>query len=176
MLDLSQIEGGGSAPKFEAVDMTDLAREVQAFWEARTRHVGLLLTISAEPDLPVVRGDAYQLRRLFDNLLDNAVKNTPTGGQIEIVLKRCPPLSGKRLPDVVRMEVHDTGIGIATDHLAHIFDRFYRIDPRPGVGKPIGSGLGLAIARSIAVAHGGKIGVNSSPGSGSTFWVELPVI
>jgi signal transduction histidine kinase len=175
MLDLSQLEGGGSLPQFQRIDMLDLAGEVQAFWQARARQAGLALTLDVEPDLPAVRGDPYQLRRLLDNLLDNAVKYTPAGGKIDISLRHCPPLAGKRSPDVVRVEVSDNGPGIPPEHVSHLFERFYRIETRAPGGRAKGSGLGLAIARSIVRAHGGQIGVNSLPGAGSTFWVELPV-
>lgn len=175
MLDLSQIEGGGSRPRFQPVNMADLASEVQAFWQARAHLAGLSLAVTTETDLPEVRGDPYQLRRLMDNLLDNAIKYTPSGGKVEISLRRCPALPGKRYPDIVRLEVQDNGPGIALDHLPHVFDRFYRIESHTSSGYPKGSGLGLAIARSIVLAHGGKIGVNSLQGAGSTFWVELPV-
>lgn len=174
MLDLSQIEGGGTTPHFQPVYLPDLASEVLAFWEARAHQVGLTLTLTTESSLPRVKGDPYQLRRLFDNLLDNAIKNTPSGG-VEIVLRVCPPESQHQV-ERVRLEFRDTGIGIPPEHLPRLFDRFYRVDPRKPAGvSPTGGGLGLAIAQSIAVAHGGKIGVTSQVGVGSTFWVELLV-
>ncbi len=77
----------------------------------------------------------------------------------------------------VRVEVKDNGIGIPEEHIPRIFERFYRVEPTQYKNKKIsGSGLGLAIAKSIVEAHGGKIGVISEAGKGSTFWVEFPVI
>jgi signal transduction histidine kinase len=172
MLDLSQIEGA-SEHNFQPVNLFDLACEVEAFWEARSQQAGLSLTINAGKDLYPVKGDPYQLRRLFDNLLDNAIKNTPAGGKVEMVLRNCPEGSS-RFRQSIRIEIRDTGRGIAPEHLLHIFDRFYRIDPHPRGGGG-GSGLGLAIVRSIVVAHDGIIDVNSALGSGSTFWIELPI-
>ncbi|RPJ40370.1 MAG: sensor histidine kinase, partial [Chloroflexi bacterium] len=173
MLDLSQIEGGGGTLNLQPVNLADLSGEVLAFWDVRSRQAGLSLSMNVESELPNVRGDHYQLRRLFDNLLENAIKNTPSGGQIDILLKKTPTPR-------VRIEFRDSGIGIAPEHLPHLFDRFYRIDPRPvsdsGRAAPSGSGLGLAIARSITLSHGGQIGVNSQLGLGSTFWVELQPI
>jgi signal transduction histidine kinase len=174
MLDLSQIDGG-AAPDFQPVNLVELAQEATAFWENHSRQAGITLRLSVEPDVPDLQGDPYQLRRLFDNLLDNAIKNTPAGGTVKIIL-RCGPMNNHP-SGVARIEIRDTGKGIAPEHLAHIFDRFYRIDPHPrgGAGGGGGSGLGLAIVRSIVTVHGGSIGVQSTLGAGTTFWVELPV-
>jgi signal transduction histidine kinase len=178
MLDLSQIESGVHAGKVEAVDILDLACEVQALWEVRSLQAKLSLTLQNDPHLPNVKGDAFRLRRLFDNLVDNAIKNTPSGGQVQIILRRSAN------PGRLRIEIHDTGTGIEAQHLPHIFERFYRVNPSKGelpcpdganIRRSSGSGLGLAIARSIVLAHHGEIGVESSHGSGSTFWVELPI-
>jgi signal transduction histidine kinase len=178
MLDLSQFEAGVHAVEFLPVDILDLACEVQALWEVRSQQAHLNMTLQSEPHLPRVKGDSFRLRRLFDNLVDNAIKNTPPGGQIELVLRRSS-VSGK-----VRVEIHDTGTGIEAHHLPHIFERFYRVNPSkgdlpcpdgPNIRRSSGSGLGLAIARSIVLAHHGEIGVESSQGSGSIFWFELPV-
>lgn len=169
MLDLSQIEG--SEPDFQPVNIADLAMEVEAFWATRSRQAGTDLMIDIGSNLPVLTGNPYQLRRLFDNLLENAMKNTPPGGTIQLIFRY-------GLPDsvfpkgTIRIEVRDTGRGIAREDLPHIFDRFYRSDSRTRGG---GSGLGLAIARSIVNAHNGSMGVKSELGSGSTFWIELPV-
>jgi signal transduction histidine kinase len=171
MLDLSQIEG--SEPDFQLVNMVELAREVEAFWETRSRESGAKLILDIGSDIPELAGNPFQLRRLFDNLLDNSIKNTPPGGTIHIILRH--GLADSVYPKgTIRIEVQDTGKGIAQEHLPHIFDRFFRIDPHPH-GSSGGSGLGLAIARSIVSAHRGMIGVKSQLGTGSTFWIELPV-
>lgn len=176
MLDLAQIEGSIQAGAYQPVDLLDLACEVQALWEVRAQQAGLSLTIQHEPHLPQVKGDAFRLRRLFNNLIDNAIKNTPSGGGVQIRLRR-----GTQ-PGCVRLEICDTGTGIEAQHLPHIFDRFYRVNPAPIPGGPRchdacsnwSSGSGLAIARSIVLAHNGQIRVESSQGSGSTFWADLP--
>ncbi len=172
MLDLSQMDSG-AVPDFQPVNLTDLAHEVEAFWEARSHQAGVTLTLVIGNDLPEIQGDPHQLRRLFDNLLDNAIKNTPSGGSVAMVLCSSP-IEGSRTKAGIRVEFRDTGKGIAPQHLPHLFDRFYRIDPHPRGGGG-GSGLGLAIAQSIVTGHGGTIGVNSLLGSGSTFWFEIPV-
>ncbi|WP_049823060.1 sensor histidine kinase [Thermobaculum terrenum] len=110
-----------------------------------------------------VRGDPDALRQLLLILLDNALKYTAAGGRITVGLE-----AGG---DAAVLKVADTGIGIPPEHLPHIFERFYRVDPARSGG---GSGLGLAIARWLAEAHGGGIQVESAPGRGSTFTVRLP--
>lgn len=178
MLDLSQIEGTAPTAAAQAVNLIDLACEVHAFWEARSQQAGIDLTLQTEPGLPPVKGDACHFRRLFDNLLANAIKYTLADGEVRIILR-----AGQT--GMVRLEVRDTGVGIASEHLPHLFDRFYRVTQNPETsrgsesspcsGERSGSGLGLSIAKSIVVTHGGQIGVESSPGKGSTFWAELPV-
>ena len=174
MLDLSQIEGGPTLA-FQTVNLNDLADEVEAFWEARSHQADLCLTLRSAPNLPLIQGDPYRLRQLLDNLLDNAMKNTPAGGQVEIVFENCLDTDGRTgqdgSPVKIHIEVRDNGDGIGPEHLPRIFDRFYHVAAHPHSG---GSGLGLAIARSIVEAHGGKIGVSSQLGKGSIFWVDLP--
>jgi heavy metal sensor kinase len=108
-------------------------------------------------------GDTDALIRLFVNLLDNAIKYTERGGIT---------ITARVAENEILVEVTDTGIGIPPEHLQHIFDRFYRVDPARSAG---GAGLGLAIASQIAQAHGGRLEVRSAPGAGSTFMVCLPV-
>ena len=115
-------------------------------------------------DQAIVEGDIDRLRQLLLNLVVNALKYTPAGGEITLTLRRN---NGR-----VQVAVADTGVGIAAEDLPHIFERFYRADrsrTRPG-----GSGLGLSIAQWIAQAHGGNIEVESRMGRGSTFTVNLP--
>ena len=113
-----------------------------------------------------VRGDPASLERLFLILLDNAVKYTPAEGRIELRLATDDGFAVT--------EIHDTGIGIAPEDIAHIFDRFYRAD-RARSRETGGTGLGLAIGRWIVDAHGGEIHVHSEPSKGSTFQVRLPL-
>ncbi|MBI4431647.1 MAG: HAMP domain-containing protein [Candidatus Omnitrophica bacterium] len=115
----------------------------------------------------VIRADEMRLKQLFLNLVDNAVKHTPEGGRITL---------GYRLENgEVELTVADTGVGIETQHLPRIFDRFYRVDSARS--RVEGSyGLGLSICKWIAEAHGGTIRVQSRPGEGSTFGVRLPAV
>jgi signal transduction histidine kinase len=112
-----------------------------------------------------VNGDRDALRRLFLILLDNAVKYTPAGGSLAVAV-------GAENGQVLGI-VRDSGIGIAPEHLPHVFDRFYRAD-RARSRADGGAGLGLAIGLWIAEVHGGRLRVESAPQRGSTFHVELP--
>ena len=114
-----------------------------------------------------VMGDENQLYRLVFNLINNAIKYTPDGGQITVVLDRSN--------DHALIEVRDTGIGIAQEAQTQIFERFYRVsyDRSRNTG---GSGLGLAIAKAIVHAHKGNLTVQSELGQGSTFTIRLPEV
>jgi signal transduction histidine kinase len=127
---------------------------------------GIALPVAVEPGLPEIVADPERLIQVLGNLVINALRYTPAGGQIV--------LSARRLGGAVALAVADTGAGIAADALPHVFDRFYRGDPARGQ-EGDESGLGLAIAKSITEAHGGKIEVASELGRGTTFTVLLPV-
>jgi signal transduction histidine kinase len=113
-----------------------------------------------------VTGDSGWLERLLLNLLDNAMKYTPPGGSIRVEVSR-------EHDDQARLEVRDTGHGIPADAIAHIFERFYRVDPARSSSVE-GAGLGLSLAKWIVERHQGRIDVQSEPGKGSTFTVWLP--
>jgi signal transduction histidine kinase len=125
---------------------------------------GLALTANIPADLTLY-GNADHLIRLFLNLLDNAVKYTPLGGQILV--------QAAAVDDDTQVIIHNSGPGISRKHLPHLFDRFYRVDADRS-SMTGGSGLGLAIAREIVRLHGGTIGVESESGDGITFTVRLP--
>jgi signal transduction histidine kinase len=124
----------------------------------------IAVRLEAGQDLPAVRADPERMNQVFDNLIGNALRHTPPGGEIL--------LSARRADGQVLFEVRDTGAGIAPDDLPNIFNRFYKGDKsRSGEGA---SGLGLAIAKSIVIAHQGSITVESSPGQGARFMIYLP--
>jgi signal transduction histidine kinase len=114
-----------------------------------------------------IEGDATHLRRVFFNLVHNAVKFTPSGGKIKILTE----VSDKQ----VFVSIHDTGIGIAPENQASIFEKFYRVRSS-GQGVIEGNGLGLSMARAIAKGHKGDITFESELNEGSTFKVALPVL
>ncbi|MCS6816027.1 MAG: heavy metal sensor histidine kinase [Blastocatellia bacterium] len=163
LLWLSRSESGHLALNFTSLRLDGLCRDVVAQMRpiAEARHLNLTLQESEEP-LPV-RGDPHCLRRLLLNLLDNALKFTPSDGRVTLRMNR--------IETHARVEVEDTGCGIPAEDLPHIFERFYR---RP-FGERAGAGLGLAISRWIVEAHGGRIWAESELGRGSRFIVELPL-
>jgi two-component system, OmpR family, heavy metal sensor histidine kinase CusS len=112
-----------------------------------------------------IRADPDQLRRLLFNLVDNAIKFTPTGGTINVGLER----RDRR----ACLTVADSGVGIPAEHIPHVFERFYRVDPARGQ-EAEGTGLGLAICRSIAEAHGGHIRIESVVGQGTRVTLVMP--
>lgn len=146
----------------EAVELDSLLLTVyqQARTIGRAHHIAL-----AHEDVVMVQGDRDQLQQLLLNLVDNAIKYTPAGGTISL------GLYGEG--DWARLEVADSGIGIPTDEVPHIFDRFYRSDKARSRTMG-GAGLGLAIVREVAEAHGGRVEVFSTPGQGTLFRVWLP--
>jgi signal transduction histidine kinase len=125
------------------------------------------VSVRVETAVPVsVRGEANALRRALLNLVENAIKYTPAGGKVELALV---PDDGWAV-----VTVSDTGIGVAPADVERIFEPFVRLDTARSRDTG-GAGLGLAIARSIVVAHGGTLGVESRPGEGSRFTIRLPL-
>lgn len=116
-------------------------------------------------DFPVVDGDENRLRQVLTNLIGNAIKYSPAGGEVRI--------SGTAMPDTVQIAVSDQGVGLPEEALTRIFERFYRVDDAL-TRKTQGAGLGLYIARSAVEAHGGEIWAESEPGKGATFIFTLP--
>ncbi len=124
-------------------------------------------SLSLDCDAParlLINGDIRMIQRMISNLLDNAVKYTPEGGNIKVAANADSQQS-------IQISIKDTGIGISTADMQHIFERFYRRDPSR---SRTGTGLGLSFARAIARTHGGDITVTSEPSNGSTFTVILP--
>lgn len=144
--------------------LNDITEEMAAF--AISEQIALTVGFSTQTPLMVV-GDEEQLYRLILNLVNNAITYTLAGGQVTLTLEQDQQQA--------LILVSDTGIGIAPEHQAKIFDRFYRIDAAR-TGQLGNSGLGLAIASAIAKAHGGNLAVTSEPGQGSTFIISLPIL
>jgi signal transduction histidine kinase len=167
MLDLSQIESGKLRLQFSVADLRTSVQSVVALFEAEAQRREIRLQWIAPATFPNVEMDAEHVEQVLVNLLSNALKFTDREGMVTIELRSQP--SG-----TVQIEVRDTGIGIAPEHQAEIFDEFARVRHGKAIGRP-GSGLGLAIVRRIVEAHGGSVVVNSSPGQGSSFRVNLPV-
>jgi two-component system phosphate regulon sensor histidine kinase PhoR len=173
LLELSRIESGHVRLERRLVPAGELVHEAAGRLRAQAERAGLVLGVQApgpgEPPL-LVYADAERIEQVLVNLLHNAIKFTPPGGQI-VLRAEAGPDAGE-----VVFSVADTGIGIPPEDLPRIFERFYKVDKaRTGTrDRDGGTGLGLSIARHIVQAHGGRIWAESTPGIGSTFYFTLP--
>jgi PAS domain S-box-containing protein len=166
LLDMSRIQAGRFSVTMGSVDLAGLCRDAAASVGTLANQGELTLRVEMAPDLPPVPGDAQRLEQILVNLLSNATKFTPAGGSIALRASH----QGQRL----RVEVADSGIGIAEEHQERIFDPFTQVD-MSNTRRSGGTGLGLSISKALVEAHGGTIGVESEVGRGSTFWFELPL-
>lgn len=164
LLALARADNGVAVANLTDISLNGLLLDIGADIQLLCEQKGLSFKSSLAGDV-LVRGEAGKLRELFLNLLDNAIKYTPSGGQVTLSLARSD--------GTVQIKVEDTGLGISEEHLPHIFERFYRVRKTHECGVD-GSGLGLAICQQIAEAHKGKIEVESRLGTGSVFTVRLP--
>jgi len=166
LLELSKAESLGKPKSLQAVDVTKTIQEVVQALTSQIRVKRLSVTIDQSGLVPFAKGDPDQLRQVFWNLLDNAVKYNVEGGSVTVRLRYHKVF--------LYTEVKDSGIGIPLEDLSRIFERFYRVDKARSRALG-GTGLGLAIVKHIVEAHGGEVGVESSSGVGSIFRVRLPV-
>jgi signal transduction histidine kinase len=167
ILDFSQLQAGKMQLHTRYADMTALLQEICLPWQKVAKDKGIELIWHAATDFPAhILLDEKKIRKIVDNLLDNAIKFTESGA---VVLK------WGRQGDSFRLEVSDTGHGIAQDMQSRIFKRFERadLDTHKKYG---GTGLGLAICDGLVKLHGGSIGVTSHEGFGSTFWLQMPLV
>jgi len=167
---LANAEAGHLALERLPVDVAALAQRIVTTFQSQAvaRQSNLSLRINSQ--LPTIQGDVQRLGQVLSNLLDNALRYTPPGGEV------CIALTGE--PEGIYLAVTDSGAGIASADLSHLFDRFYRVDSSRN-RQTGGSGLGLAIARQLVVAHHGKIWAESPPSGqkqGSAFYIFLPTI
>ncbi len=165
VLDLSRIEAGLDQAKI-ALDIAPLIREVVESFRPQSQVRKQCLRLTVAERLPPILGNPTRLRQAIANLVDNAIKYTADGGQIEV--------EASAHDGQIILRVSDTGVGIAPAEQAHIFDRFYR--GRDVSGKNTGTGLGLSIVRSVVEGHGGRVWVESKAGSGSVFTIILPTM
>lgn len=150
----------------QAADITELINQSVAAVQAQTSAKGISVVIDSSDGLPLCDIDSHRIGQVLRNLLNNAVAHTAKGGTITLTAQR----QGKW----VEVSVADTGEGIPAEELPNIFERFYRVD-KSRTRATGGSGLGLTIAKRVVEAHGGKIGVQSEPGTGSRFTFTVPV-
>jgi signal transduction histidine kinase len=162
LLDLSRIEATQSAPSFELLDLRQLVSEIGETFASRAEQAGRVFNLILPDGAVPFRGNALQLQRAVNNLLDNALKFTPVNGFITLSLDHSET--------EVILTITDTGIGIPSDDLPHLFERFHR--GRNSAEYP-GNGLGLAIVKAIMDAHHGRVEAQSTD-TGSTFSILLP--
>jgi signal transduction histidine kinase len=162
LMDISEAETGTMALRREPTDLNELIRQSVEMYEDVAEERGVAIQAVTAPEL-VVQVDRNRLRQVLANLLDNAIKYTPSGGRVEI---RAGLENGAAV-----LEVKDTGAGIPAEELPRIWDRLYRGDKSRSTR---GLGLGLSLVKAIVQAHGGEVGVQSAPGAGSTFTLRLP--
>jgi heavy metal sensor kinase len=166
LLALARADSGREALHMESVNLGQTLRDIVEGWQQVAEIRDLQFSASVAED-SFVMGDASALRRVADVLLDNAFKYTPSPGKVSLWLER--------KDESAVMTVMDSGPGIAEEEQSRIFERFYRVDKARSRSQG-GAGLGLAIARWIVTQHHGSITVESHPGHGSVFRVELPLI
>ena len=147
------------------VNLGEIAQMALLGAEVTARQAGIVLKADIPSDLPLVPGDRDRLNQVFDNLLGNAIKFSPDGGEVTIRVWDAG--------DVVEASISDNGIGIPADELEKIFERFYQVDGST-TRRFGGTGLGLAIVKRIVEAHGGRVWAESEQGRGSTFFFTLP--
>jgi two-component system phosphate regulon sensor histidine kinase PhoR len=164
LLSLTELEEKEFPLEREEVNLKELAENVFKIFEREAKEKDLYLKLLADEKLPLVRADSFRLEQMFVNLLDNGLKYTEKGGVTIYLIRK----EGE-----VIIEVQDTGIGIAAEHLPRIFERFYTVD-KARSRKLGGTGLGLSIVKHIVLLHGGKIQVKSDLGLGTKFTVTLP--
>jgi len=164
LLEASRLQAGGLKLQRSYVNLADLSRTAVENLQATTDHHWF--TLDFPEDYPPISGDFERLREVLTNLIGNAIKYSPEGGEIQV--------GGERGANTVRLYVRDRGIGIPPGEQERIFERFHRVDNRLARQTP-GTGLGLFLVRAVIEAHGGRVWVESSPGKGSVFWLELPL-
>lgn len=148
----------------EPMSLGELADDVVQRFHERAEAAGVRLEVDYPDGLPLTPLDAGLVERALSNLIDNALRVTPSGGRVQVLVRHGA--------DGVRVEVSDTGPGVSPDEQQHVFDPFYQASRHRATRGS--SGLGLAIVRRVAELHGGRVGLSSAPGHGSTFYMLLP--
>lgn len=164
--DLSLAQAGQLQLNRQAIDISRVVRETLEAFAPLADERTIALRLEAPERLTPVQADGDRMRQVVQNLVENAIRHTPPGGEIRVLLQ-----DGNG--EGVHLRVSDTGSGISAEDLPHIFEHFYRAD-RSRARSSGGTGMGLAIVKSLVEAHGGRVSVESASGAGSTFVVTLP--
>lgn len=165
LFELTTIDSGELRLRLETLRVEDLVAETVDAFRPQMERAGIRLAYDRQPGTPAIQADAHRLSRVLYNLLQNAIRHTPSDGTIV--------LRSELAQGAMQLSVCDSGEGIASEDAPFVFDRFYRGD-RARARDGAGSGLGLAIARGIVEAHGGRIWIEPTPGSGATVAFSLP--
>ena len=162
LIDLAQMRAGALVPAREPVWIGDLVNAVLA--RMRRRLAAFDVRVNIRPELPAVDADPMQIDQVLTNIIENAARFSPPGGELAV--------TAARWRGTVQLRISDRGPGIPPELREKVFEEFFRADAGAGRG---GSGLGLAIARAIVVAHGGRIWIESGTAPGAVFVIELPI-
>jgi len=166
ILDIAKMESGEMNLELSEFSPGELLNQVCKDFLPQARSIGVVMQTDLSSSLPIVQGDTGKIIRVLTNLLDNAMKFTPTGGQVFLSAEQTDH-------QMIRVQVADNGPGIPPEYREKIFDRFSQV---PGQkGRQRGSGLGLTFCRLVVEAHGGKIWVEANPIGGSLFTFTLPI-
>ncbi len=172
--ELSLAESGQLKLELAPTDLVDLVRRKAMQFESQAAEKGVHVATELPPSEQRANVDSGRIEQVLANLLSNAIRHTPSGGTITVSVGPGTAASGAPNARSVLISVADTGEGIAPEHIPHLFERFYRVETsRSRSGG--GAGLGLAIVKRMVEAHGGRVWVESQPGKGATFRVEIPV-
>ncbi|MEJ2732854.1 MAG: HAMP domain-containing sensor histidine kinase [Anaerolineae bacterium] len=169
---LTLAEAGQLPLDLQLLDVPQLLADVRDAFACQAGEAGIALTMEVAEPLPPLIGDPQRLGQVLGNLVTNALRHTPAGGEITVGAALA---SGQEGHSRLRLWIADTGEGISSEDLPRIFDRFWRGDPSRSHGTGSGSGLGLAIAKSLVEAHGGRIGAKSQLGEGTTVYCLFPL-
>ncbi len=167
LVDSARHEAGGIQFRVEEISTAELFRHITMRRERECRLRGITLEMRVHTDAEVFEADPFRVEQAIENVVANAFRHTPAGGRIAV--------TAQRVNDNIVFEVGDSGEGIPSEHLPHIFDRFYKVSSAESIASP-GSGLGLSIVKSIVTGHGGRVGATSAPGIGTIISIELPVV
>jgi two-component system phosphate regulon sensor histidine kinase PhoR len=170
LLSLSRIELNAHLRPSTPVELASIVRQVVDGLQTLARDRNVEINVSAPPEPLVVLGDRDELIRALENLVENALKYGEAGKRVDIAIRRVPTPSGEE----ARISVRDYGPGIAPEHLPRLTERFYRVDVADSRAQG-GTGLGLALVKHVLNRHGGRVAIESVPGSGATFTVQLPL-
>jgi two-component system phosphate regulon sensor histidine kinase PhoR len=171
LLALSDLESGKIQIIMERLQAAELIGRVLEIFQGQARKKSVALSQKIQPDLPAILGDSDRLQQLLINLIDNAVKYTPSGGKVQVSASLAS--SGNHRPPMIEIAVADSGCGISEKDIPRLTERFYRVD-KARSRELGGTGLGLAIVKHIIQAHHGQLKIESQIQKGTTVRVSLP--